>query len=209
MAITNGYCTLAQVKSSLRITDSVDDALLELAIEAASREIDGFTGRVFYSAGTSSRFFTPTAGDFCPIDDAVSITEVATVGSVFGTYDSVWSNPTSGNNDGDYQTEPVNNAYPTDGVVQPITGLRAIYQNYFPIIGNTATVKVTGSWGWSAVPTAIKQAAVIQASRVFKRNDSPLGVAGFGDFGVVRVSGSIDADVRQLIEPYRLIRNFA
>jgi hypothetical protein len=70
-------------------------------------------------------------------------------------------------------------------------------------------VKVTGSWGWSAVPTSIKQATIIQAARIFKRNDSPLGVAGFGDFGVMRVSGSIDADVRQLIEPYRLLRNLA
>jgi hypothetical protein len=207
MAITNGYCTLAQVKSALKINDTVDDAMLEVAVEAASREIDGFTGRIFYSAGTSSRFFTPQAGDFCAIDDAISISQVATVGSTFGIYDSVWNNPTSGNNDGDYQTEPLNNSYPTDGVSQPITGIRAIYQNYFPQIGNTATVKVTGSWGWSAVPTAIKQATILQASRIFKRNDSPLGVAGFGDFGAIRVSGSIDADVRQLIEPYRLLRN--
>ena len=209
MAITNGYATLAQVKSALNITDTVDDAILEVAIEAASREIDGFTGRVFYTVGTSSRFFTPQSGDFCAIDDAISISEVATVGSVFGTYDAVWANPSAGNNNGDYQTEPLNATYPVNGIVQPITGLRAIYQNYFPIIGDTATVKVTGSWGWSAVPTAIKQATIIQASRVFKRKDSPLGVAGFGDFGAMRVSGSIDADVRQLIEPYRLVRTIA
>ena len=35
MAITNGYATLAQVKASLRITDSVDDDLIELAIEGS------------------------------------------------------------------------------------------------------------------------------------------------------------------------------
>jgi len=40
MAITNGYCTLAQIKASAGITDTVDDVLLELAVEAASREID-------------------------------------------------------------------------------------------------------------------------------------------------------------------------
>jgi len=32
VAITNGYATLAQLKSSLTITDTSDDALLELAI---------------------------------------------------------------------------------------------------------------------------------------------------------------------------------
>ncbi len=40
MAITNGYATLAQVKAALRITDSVDDPLLEMAIESGSRAID-------------------------------------------------------------------------------------------------------------------------------------------------------------------------
>ena len=40
MAITNGYCSLNQIKAALRITDSVDDALLEMAVESASRMID-------------------------------------------------------------------------------------------------------------------------------------------------------------------------
>ncbi len=45
MAITNGYATLAQVKAALRITDSVDDPLLEMAIESGSRAIDGYANR--------------------------------------------------------------------------------------------------------------------------------------------------------------------
>ena len=40
MAITNGYATLAQVKAALRITDSLDDTLIEMAIESGSRAID-------------------------------------------------------------------------------------------------------------------------------------------------------------------------
>jgi hypothetical protein len=39
VAITDGYATLADVKAALRITDNVDDSLLEISIEAASREI--------------------------------------------------------------------------------------------------------------------------------------------------------------------------
>jgi hypothetical protein len=209
MAITNGYCTLAQVKSALRITDTVDDAMLELAVEAASREIDGFCGRVFYNMGSSSRFFAASDPYFCPIDDLISITELATALTSNGNYDTVWANPTSGQNNGDYQLEPLNATYPTDGIVAPSTGIRALWRYLFPTIGGNALVRVTGTWGWSSVPTAITQATIIQASRVFKRLDSPLGVAGFGDFGAIRVSGSIDADVRQLIEPYRLTRNLA
>jgi hypothetical protein len=43
---------------------------------------------------------------------------------------------------------------------------------------------------------------------VFKRADSPLGVAGFGEFGVVRVT-QLDPDVKALLEPYRRHAGFA
>jgi hypothetical protein len=41
--------------------------------------------------------------------------------------------------------------------------------------------------------------------RQFKRYDSPLGVAGFGDIGVMRVS-RVDPDVAALLEPYVKVR---
>jgi hypothetical protein len=50
MAIVNGYCTLAQVKAALRITDTTDDTLIENSVEAASRLIDGHAMRNFYSS---------------------------------------------------------------------------------------------------------------------------------------------------------------
>jgi hypothetical protein len=39
LAITNGYCTLADVKAALRIpnADTIDDTILEGNVEAASR----------------------------------------------------------------------------------------------------------------------------------------------------------------------------
>lgn len=209
MAITNGYATLAQVKAALRITDSVDDALIELAINSASRLIDAYCARVFYSMSSSYRFFSASDPYFCPIDDAQTVTEVATALTSNGNYDTIWANPSSGQNNGDYQLEPLNASYPTDGITSPTTGIRALWRYLFPTIGGNALVRVTGTWGWSAVPDAITQATVIQASRIFKRNDSPLGVAGFGDLGVMRVSSQLDPDVRQLVEPYRRVNGFA
>jgi len=209
MAITNGYATLAQVKSALRITDSVDDSLIELAIESASRLIDAYTARVFYDMGSQSRFFSASDPYFCPIDDCQTITEVATALTSNGNYDTIWANPSSNQNNGDYQVEPLNAAYPTDGIIAPITGVRALWRYLFPTIGGNALVRITGTWGWSAVPTAIKQATVLQAARIFTRNNSPLGVAGIGDLGVMRVSSQLDPDVRQLVEPYRRVNGFA
>jgi hypothetical protein len=51
MTITNGYCTLAELKSALQkpTTDTVNDTWFERCIESASRLIDQRTGRVFYS----------------------------------------------------------------------------------------------------------------------------------------------------------------
>jgi phage gp36-like protein len=51
MAIVNGYATLDEVKAALRISDTVDDSLLEIAIESASRMIDGYAMRNFYQSG--------------------------------------------------------------------------------------------------------------------------------------------------------------
>jgi hypothetical protein len=205
MALTNAYATVAQVKASLRITDSVDDTLIENAIAAASRLIDGYCSRVFYNMGSSARFYAASDPYFCPIDDCISVTEVATALTSNGNYDTVWANPTTNQNNGDYQLEPLNAAYPTDGIIAPTTGIRALWRYLFPTIGGNALVRVTGTWGWSAVPDPVTQACVIQSARIYKRNDSPTGVMGFGDMGIVRVGTQLDPDVRQLLESYRRI----
>jgi hypothetical protein len=69
-----------------------------------------------------------------------------------------------------------------------------------------ATVEVTGVFGFATVPIAVRQATVIQASRIYKRLDSPLGVAGISDIGIMRVSNRLDPDVAQLVDPLRRIR---
>ena len=48
------------------------------------------------------------------------------------------------------------------------------------------------------VPDNLREAVLLQTARQFRRRLSPEGVAGFGDFGAVRVS-RVDPDVEQLI----------
>jgi hypothetical protein len=198
MAITNGYATLLDVKAALRITDSIDDSLLETSIESASRMIDGYTARTFSNAGTAVRNFAATDDLNLIIDDAISISEVASTDEIGDTY-TVWKVT-------DYQLEPVNSR--SDGLYMPYTGIRAINDYAWPVVDQQALCRITGVWGWPAVPTAIKQATIIQASRLFKRLDSPLGVAGFGDLGAIRVGRYLDPDVEQLAMPFRIMRNF-
>jgi hypothetical protein len=197
LAITNGYAALAEVKSSLRIpvSDTVDDAMIELAVEAASREIDQACERIFYQA-SGSRVFVPRDSYVCEIDDLRTLTTLKTSSGADGIFDITWAAT-------DYQLEPLNGI--VGGIVSPTTQIRAVDEYLFTIDGGEATVQVTGTWGWTAIPTVIKQATVILASRIFRRNDSPLGVMGFGDMGVVRVS-RIDPDIDALIGPFKKIR---
>jgi len=196
MAIVNGYCSLPEIKASARITDSVDDTLLELAVESASRMVDSYTQRYFYNAGTATRLFAPQDSYVSEIDDLITLTTLQTSdGDDFGT---TWAAK-------DYQLEPLNGN--VDGLTgHPATRIRAVDDFLFNVLDGEATVRVVGVWGWSAVPVAVKQATIIQAARIFKRNDSPLGIAGFGEMGAIRVGVQLDPDVKHLIDVYRKVR---
>jgi hypothetical protein len=197
VAVNNGYATLADVKAALRITDSVDDSLIELSIEAASREIDGYCNRVFYSQ-SGTRVYQNIDTFMTNTDDIVSVTTLKTSDDGV-SYDTTWKTS-------DYQLEPLNGV--SGGLVQPYTRIRAIGDYLFPVwsvtgtYGNLASVQVAGVFGWSAVPTAVRQATILLAMRQFKRYDSPLGVAGFGDIGAIRV-GRTDPDVQALLMPFK------
>jgi hypothetical protein len=200
MAITDGYCTLAEVKNALRISDSVDDSMLEIAVEAASREIDGYTERVFTSnAGT--RLYIPMDSYVTQMDDLVSLSSLES-SSDGVTFDTTWTAT-------DYQLEPLNGI--SGGLTQPWTRIRAIGDYLFPVWdgrdtnAQEATVRVVGTFGWAAIPTAIKQATILLSMRQFKRYDSPLGIAGFGDMGAMRVS-RLDPDVEALVSPFKKVR---
>lgn len=196
MAITNGYSTLAQVKAALRITDSVDDSLLEMAIESASRAIDQYTNRNFYNAGTAVRYYAPSDSLNVMIDDLISLVSLQSMNDDEQVFDVTWAAD-------DYQLEPLNGI--ADGFAQPYTNIRAIGDYTYQTLAGEATVKVTGVWGWSSVPIQVTQATVIQASRIFKRLDSPLGIIS-GELGSMRVGSRLDPDVAQLVDSLRKIR---
>lgn len=196
MAITNGYATLAQVKSALRITDSVDDDLLELSINAASRDIDGYCQRFFYTQSAQTRIYAPQDSYFAFIDDLVSITTLKTSSTADGSFDTTWTST-------DYQLEPLNGL--SGGLYTPYNSIRAVGDFLFPVMGEEATIQVVGTFGWSSVPVAVTQACILLSMRQYKRYDSPLGVAGYGDLGVMRVT-RFDPDVMSLLDPFVRVR---
>ncbi len=207
MAISNGYASLSQIKSALRIAsgDATDDALLEMAVESASRLIDAYCGRNFINAGTATRYYNTENPYVVQIDDARSIAQVQTSTGLDGVYDTTWTLGTAGGQ-GDAQPEPINDYL--GGVVWPFTRVRAIGDYTFPT-GPENSIKVTAVFGWPNIPVTVTQATILQSSRIFTRLQSPLGVAGFGDMGIMRVSRGLDPDVVQLVEGYRRVNGVA
>ena len=207
MAIVNGYASLADVKAAARITDSIDDSLLELSIESASREIDSYTERVFYQTGSEG---TPVARVYVPqdlyvveTDDIISVTTLKTDSNGDGTFDTTFDAS-------DFQLEPLNGL--AGGIETPFTRIRAVgtylWPTYEPrnVDANQASVQVTGVFGFATVPTAVRQACILSSLRAYKRYESPTGILGFSDIGAVRVGTKLDPDVERLIQPYRKLR---
>ena len=190
------YATLTQLKSALRLTDSIDDTNLTLALNSAEEAINAWCGRTFGSAGTAvtTRYYAAGKADDVEVDDLTSITTVE-----WSRDGSTWTATT------DYQAEPLNRY--TDGMTWPITRLRTINAFAWPVMNGVQTVRVTGIYQFGSIPSSVTQAAVLQASRVFARLSSPLGVAGFAEgIGGMYVRGGLDVDVQQLLMPYRRYR---
>lgn len=182
------------MKAALRIptADSIDDSLLELSIEAASRMIDAECDRNFYSVN-ATRDYTPNDGYTVNTDDLTAITSVK-LDDEGDLGFRITLAPT------DYQTEPLNQR--VSGNPFPIYRLRMIGDYLLPIWGLQATVRVQGTYGFTPVPIQITQAAILQSIRNFKRYDSALGVTWGVDGMGMRV-GKIDPDVAQMIRPYK------
>jgi hypothetical protein len=195
MPLTNPYCSLSELKASLDITDNIDDAILERAINSASRTIDRYCARNFYKV-TATRLFTPRDSYICDIDDLVSLTSLKTTDDDNQVFDITW-----GVND--YQLEPLNGV--VDGMPTPYTRIRAIGSYTFQTLGGEATVQVAGVFGFNAVPDEVNYATIIQASKLYKRKDSPLGVIS-GEYGAMRVGVRLDPQVTELVDAWRRIR---
>ena len=193
------YASLSELKTALRITDSVDDTPLQSVLTSASRFVDQYCQRDFtVASGTATREFVPAGRwDALPIDDATSIVSVKIDEDLDGTFSVTLGTA-------DYQPEPVNRQVADNDWVY--TRLRPIEDGYWPTWERRATVRVEATYGWPAVPEPVKTATIFQAARLFTRFDSPLGVAGFGEMGAMRVSFKMDPDVGMLLGPYRRLR---
>jgi hypothetical protein len=208
MGLYPEYAELDDLKRHLRIPgnyegtlstdeDSTDDLVLEMAISSASRIIDNATNRQFgLSDSTISMVYTPEY-DPTLCRYYVNIFDVMTASGLVVNFDS--------DDDGDYETAvttyrllPFNNAAKS----KPWTQI--VFDTGTVVPTELGSCEVVAKYGWSAVPTTIKKATLIQAARIVKRRDAPFGVAGSPEMGnELRLLSKIDPDVQVLVNPYK------
>jgi len=105
----------------------------------------------------------------------------------------------------DFYTAPLDAGNEVAGVqAQPITQIKILdtrsSERFNPTI--VKQVKITCQWGWSTVPHAIKQATLLQATRLFKRKDSPFSTYGNPETGTGELFNKFDPDAMKLIKGY-------
>lgn len=194
MAIGDSYAELSDLKDRLNVTDTTFDTQLTSVLAAVSRAIEAFCHRQFNTDNVATaRTYYPVNAGMVHVDDFHVDTGlvVETDDNDDGTFETTWDSS-------DYQLEPLNRL--RHGETWPWWRIKAVKSRDFPI-KRRATVSVTAQWGWSSVPESVREACLIMASETFKLKDAPFGVAGFGDFGVVRVRDNPKA--ASLLVPYR------
>lgn len=174
------YVTANELKATLSLDgQSYADADIALSLDAATESVNFYCGCSFVAPEEPDERIFSGCGGVIAIDDASVVTSVERLTS--GTaYEPVT----------DYELGPLHSPVPSF----PYTFVKGV----------SGTIRVTGVFGFAEVPSAVKLATSLLATRLLKRmREAPFGVAGFGmDGSVVRIAGS-DPDVASLLAPYR------
>ena len=188
------YATLDELKDALSIdaTDLRRDEALNRALSSASRDIDAYCNRYFGQMGSGgspeSRIFETHCRGTVVIDDNLGWTTIE-----YEAGPDTWA----------AYTDPVvflpRNAGAEMQLPKPYTMIRTYSGQAFPHV-----IRINGQWGWPAVPSQVHDATILQAVRLFKSKDVPLGVVGGADMmGTMRLSVGLHPDAQHLVQPFQ------
>ena len=191
--MANEYVTLDEFKMAGELKGlAFMDYDATRSIASASRAIDEYCGRRFWkdADATQVRYYTPLDSRCVSIDDAVSVGTVQVDWDGDGTFETTLTTS-------DYTLDPLNAA--ADG--KPYEEIRIRPWTLCLPYWN-GCVKVTGQFGWSAVPDQVKTATMLLSEKLVKRvREAPFGVVGVGaDSLPVRVIRT-DPEMATLLDP--------
>lgn len=153
-------------------TDRVDDDdFLEVSRVAAENAVQHACQRPFEVASDASdRMYVPRL-------DRVRFHDCTSVTSITANDEAVSSD--------DYQLEPLN-GLSWSGQARPYEQAR-LHSGCWYSDGERATITVTATWGWAAIPDEVKAATLIVAKDVVKNKDVSFGIAAFTEYAAIRV----------------------
>lgn len=185
------YVTRDELKLTAEIAGSYADDDIDLACEAASRGIDGAVGQRFYT-DTADRYFTADRYDtYIDLGPVGSVTAVVIDADGDGTYETTWAQGT------DFYLDPPNAV----AAGYPYTRLQLRGQAGRAFPSYARAIKVSGMFGWEAVPAEVRQFAKLFAAKLLIRSrQAPLGFQALaGDVGGFARIARTDPDFDDLL----------
>ena len=199
------YCDKDDLKAYIGLSGTAQDNNIDNAINAVSREIDKICDRHFYKTeAVTSKYFTPIELYQQLVPDIANTTSLVVKLDTTddGSYDKTLVLNT------DYYLRP-NNPLQIGKVgstlyYEPYTSVNILTtrsgERFNPDI--VKNIKIDAYWGFDVVPDAIKQATLLQATRLWKRKDSPFSTYGSDATGTVELFQKFDPDAMKLIKGY-------
>lgn len=224
------YETVANLRAQMNKTNTDDDAILALILDAASRAIDNFCNRPdgFRAASNATaRLYTGSGRNWQKIDQCIEITLVEVKESIESSTYTAWAATDWIAMSGDHH-DPDFNSLPYDAVmVDPtgdedwFTGVVSSRDAYFDDVipggrsslgdatrARAPTVRVTARWGYAEeTPEPIRQATAAQATIIFKRMEGAMAsTLATADLGTIEAFSEIDPLIGFLLQMGRYVK---
>lgn len=207
MALTNAYGTAAQLRSAAGIKDATNtdhDLALEIAGNAAARQIDAHCGRPHgFWQDPTVQVRTYVVEDRCELS---VVDDISTATGLIVKIDE--------DDDGTFETtltvdtEFVLGPYNAIADGRAYEWIRTVSGVTFPVSSyGRPTVQITAKFGWAAIPTPVVDAWLIQAVQLFKSDAAPFGGVSLGlDGGVLRLGARLHPIAAGLLEDFSRAR---
>lgn len=203
MARSDPYLTVADFKEAVGKETDEDDATILRALKSASRQIDGYCGRFFgQSADDEIQYITARAwysrygmyasGVAVEAPEFVTLSEIA-----FDDGSLLYADVVDAESYSFLPAESVNLSEPYSAIDLATNIGWPTGRNY---------VRLTGTFGWPAVPDVIMEATHLIANRLRSLWTAPFGATGAGEMGSgLNMTAALTPMIREMIEPYRIL----
>ena len=202
------WASVSELPSQINKQSTLSDTDLGLLLTAAENTINRFCNRpdgFLADSVASARLYSGSGKDYLTIDETPEITAVGAKESIGDATFTAWAIT-------DWLAYSGSRRFPNFNAT-PYTGLmvnpNGDYSRFFS--GNVSgfpMVQITAKWGaYVTIPTELKEASIMQATRWFKRLEGAMSDAlASGELGQLLYRQSLDPDIKMILVSGRYVR---